>query len=217
MRHSSTSRSNKISYPALTLAALLSAILLIKTVPTGVRVIGVIDGDTLVLEGKEKVRLRYVDAPELEFCGGHEAKAHLEKLVIGKKVRIEQQIPDQYGRGMALVYIGKIVVNKEMLASGWVRYHHDKSKLTDELKFAFAQAKEKGNGLFTKCQSIDFSDKEGCMIKGNIDDNSDRKNYHTPDCAQYKFTVVEKDMGEGWFCTEKEAIAAGFTKAKTCK
>ena len=40
----------------------------------GVKVIGVIDGDTLVLEGKSKIRLRYVDAPELGFCTEREAK-----------------------------------------------------------------------------------------------------------------------------------------------
>lgn len=216
MHHLSTSHSNKVSYPALTIAALLSAMLLIKTIPSGVRVIGVIDGDTLVLEGKEKVRLRYVDAPELEFCGGLEAKAALEILVIGKKVRIDQQIPDQYGRGMALVYVGKTLINKEMLSSGWVRYHHDSTLVTDEMKLAFVAAKEQGKGIFSTCQSKDIPDKQGCIIKGNIDDNSDRKNYYTPDCAQYKFTIVEKDMGEGWFCSEKEAVESGFTRAKTC-
>src|SRR3989338_4061602 len=61
----------------------------------GVAVIGVIDGDTLVLEGKVRVRLRQVDAPETEYCGGKEAKKQLESLVIGKKVRLEEQVPDQ--------------------------------------------------------------------------------------------------------------------------
>ena len=84
MHHLSTSHSNKISYSALTIAALLSAMLLIKTIPSGVRVIGVIDGYTLVLEGKEKVRLRYADDPELVFCGGPEAKATLEELEFGR-------------------------------------------------------------------------------------------------------------------------------------
>ena len=98
MRRLSTSRSNNVSIPALTIAALLSAMLLIKTIPSGIRVLGVIDGDTIVLEGKEKIRLRYADAPELAYCGGKEAKTFLEKLVVGKKVRIDQQIPDQYGR-----------------------------------------------------------------------------------------------------------------------
>ena len=64
-----------------------------------------------------------------------------EKLVIGKPVRIEETIPDQYGRGMALVYVGNTLINKEMLSSGWVRFHHDNASVTDELKDVVAKAK----------------------------------------------------------------------------
>ncbi|MFH0762508.1 MAG: hypothetical protein V1925_01290, partial [Candidatus Omnitrophota bacterium] len=55
-----------------------------------------------------------------------------------------------------------------------------------------------------------------CVIKGNYDKNSSLSNYYFPGCPQYEFTIVEKDLGENWFCTEKEAQAAGFTKAKNC-
>ena len=182
----------------------------------GVRVEGVIDGDTMVLEGKGKIRLRYADAPEAEFCGGREAKKTLEKLVKGKKVVIEGQIPDQYGRGMALVYARDRLINKVMLESGWTWYHHDKSELTEELKGAAQEAREKKLGIYTKCQSRDEPDKAGCVIKGNIDNNGKSRNYYLPGCSQYRFTVVEKDMGEGWFCTEREAQKAGFIKARTC-
>jgi endonuclease YncB( thermonuclease family) len=34
----------------------------------------VIDGDTIVLEGKGKIRLANINAPELEYCLGKEAK-----------------------------------------------------------------------------------------------------------------------------------------------
>jgi endonuclease YncB( thermonuclease family) len=206
-------------YPLLFISLVLNIFLLLRNIPqqSGVLVIGVIDGDTLVLEGKSKVRLRYADAPELDLCGGAEAKAFLEKLVVGKKMRIENQIPDQYGRGMALVYMGNTLVNKEMLLSGWARYHSDSSEVTEEMKTAFADAQNAKRGVYSKCQSKDIPDKPNCVIKGNIDKNSDARTYYMPDCAQYKFTIVEKDEGEGWFCTEKEALAAGFTKAKTCK
>ncbi|MBI4990630.1 hypothetical protein HZB96_00880 [Candidatus Gottesmanbacteria bacterium] len=46
-----------------------------------------IDGDTVVLEGKSMVRLRHLDAPDNPFCGSREARKTLEKLVLGKKVR----------------------------------------------------------------------------------------------------------------------------------
>jgi endonuclease YncB( thermonuclease family) len=90
----------------------------------GIKVIGIIDGDTLVLEGKVRLRLRHVDAPELEFCGGKEAKEKLESLVQEKKVILKEQIIDQQGRPMALVYVKDKLVNEEMLESGWARYHN---------------------------------------------------------------------------------------------
>ena len=204
--------------PTLVVSVVLNIFLLFQTPHAeGVTVIGVIDGDTVVLEGKSRVRLRYVDAPEKDLCGSKEAEDLLHTLVVNKKVRIEETIPDQFGRGMALVYVENTLVNKEMLSSGWVRFHHDTATVTEELKKVVATAKEQGRGIYTACQSTDTPDKENCVIKGNIDDNSTRRNYYLPTCAQYKFTIVEKDMGEGWFCTESEARKAGFTRAKTCK
>lgn len=203
--------------PILVSSLLLNIIFYFRHPSTGVKVVGVIDGDTLVLDGKSKIRLRLADAPELKNCGGVEAKEYLGKLAIGKMARIDEQIPDQYGRGMALVYIGNTLVNEEMLKSGWAKFHHDTTSVTEQLKGVAANAKESKLGIFGTCQSKDVPDKPGCGIKGNIDDNSDRRNYYLPGCAQYKFTVVEKDMGEGWFCTEKDAIVAGYSKAATCK
>lgn len=203
---------------ALLISILLNIFLLrgVQNQSIGIKVVGVIDGDTVVLEGKSRVRLRFIDAPEKGLCGYDEASKVLETLVVGKSVRIEEIIPDQFGRGMALVYVGNTLVNKEMLSSGWVRYHHDVSSKTDEIKAVSDTAKTKKLGVYGICQST-APENPKCVIKGNIDDNSTRRNYYLPDCAQYKFTIVEKDMGENWFCTEKEAIAAGFTKAKTCK
>jgi len=206
--------------PVCIFSIILNVFLFVRNAPfqsVGIPVIGVIDGDTVVLEGKSRVRLRFIDAPEKGLCGYEEATKLLETLVIGKSVRIEETIPDQYGRGMALVYVGNTLVNKEMLSSGWVRYHSDNASVADELKAVVAAAKNEKLGIYTACQSTDIPDNPKCIIKGNIDDNSTRRNYYLPDCAQYKFTIVEKDMGEGWFCSEAEARKAGFTKAKTCK
>jgi len=182
-----------------------------------VRVIGVIDGDTLVLEGKIKVRLRQVDAPELLYCGGEEAKKELETLVTGKFVRLEEQIPDQYGRAMALVYVGNVLINRKMVESGWVRYHYDITKQAEELKAANEKAKVNKLGIYKICQAKENTQNPSCNIKGNIDKANDKKRYYLPDCAQYAFTIVEKDVGEEWFCTEAAARKAGYSKAETCR
>ncbi len=180
----------------------------------GVAVEGVIDGDTIVVEPKTRVRLRHLDAPELEYCGGKEVKEALEKLVAGKRVRLTEQVPDQQGRGMALIWVGDTLVNRELIADGYVRFHHDTSTKADELKALGLEVKTAKKGIFGACQSTTNTKNPDCAIKGNIDRT--RKTYHVPGCTQYPFTVVEEDIGEQWFCTEKEARAAGYTKSQRC-
>ena len=185
-----------------------------------VKVIGVIDGDTIVLENKTRLRLRQVDAPETEFCGGSQAKELLSSYVQDKMVRIEEQIPDQTGRAMALISVGDIQVNEKMLASGWVRYHSDTTSQTPRLKEVSQQAKNEKKGIFSElCLQTINTDNPKCIIKGNLENKrtSGRKLYYLPNCAQYKFVQIEKDLNEQWFCTEKEASAAGYIKAATCK
>jgi len=189
----------------------------LKKSQKGIKVLGVLDGDTLVLEGKTRVRLRSVDAPEIDFCGGKEAKELLEKLVNTKTVLVKETILDTKGRPMALIYVDKKLVNEEILKQGWGRFHSDDTSAREVLKSAYDTAKEKSLGIFSsQCRQTENPDNPKCNIKGNIDKNSDRVNYYYPGCPQYEFTIVEKDLGEDWFCTEKEAQKAGFTKAKNC-
>ncbi len=183
-----------------------------------IKVEGVIDGDTLVLDGKVRLRLRHADAPELEYCGGEEAKQLLSQLVEGERVRIRERILDQRGRPLALVYVGDTLVNQEMIESGWARYHHDTSDIKELLKEAGSKAKEEKRGIYGKCwEQEENSQNAECNIKGNIDkNNSSIKRYYLPHCAHYKFTIIEKDRGEQWFCTEDQAQKAGYVKAKSC-
>jgi len=183
----------------------------------GYQILSVLDGDTLVLENKVRLRLRNIDAPELENCGGKQAKKQLEKLLgKNKQIRIEERILDKRGRAMAYVYSGRTFLNLEMLESGWARYHHDTSTKNKTLKKAADQAKAEKIGLYDQCVSQTPKDPD-CIIKGNIDNNSPyTKRYYYPGCAQYDFVIVEEDMGEAWFCTEEEAQKAGYSKAKSC-
>lgn len=185
-----------------------------------VKVIGVIDGDTVVLENKTRLRLRQVDAPESEFCGGSQAKNLLTSYVQDKAVTITEQIPDQTGRAIAFLTVGDIQVNAKLLASGWVRYHSDTTAQTPHLKEVAAQAKKEKRGIFSElCLQTVNPDNPKCIIKGNLENKrtSGRKLYYSPNCAQYKFVQIEKDLGEQWFCSEKEASSAGYIKAATCK
>ena len=51
-----------------------------------------------------------------------------------------------------------------------------------------------------------------CLIKGNINRQGE-KIYHVPGSASYDRTIVDPEHGEMWFCTEEDAVAAGFRKA----
>lgn len=183
----------------------------------GIKVLGVIDGDTLVLEGKVRLRLRNVDAPELDLCGGSEAKQELSLLVADRQVIIKEQIIDQMGRPMGLVYVDGKLVNQQILASGWGRFHSDTTDERENLKSAYDKAKEEKLGIWgPKCRQTENPDNPKCNIKGNIDPQGGRKVYYAPGCVQYKTAVVEKDRGEQWFCNEKEARDAGYIKSQRC-
>jgi endonuclease YncB( thermonuclease family) len=52
-----------------------------------------------------------------------------------------------------------------------------------------------------------------CLIKGNIN-NKGELIYHVPGQRFYEQTIIDPAKGERMFCTENEAIAAGWRKAK---
>ena len=53
----------------------------------------------------------------------------------------------------------------------------------------------------------------GGVIKGNISSSGERI-YHVPGQRYYDKTLIHLSKGERWFCTEQEALAAGWRKAK---
>lgn len=184
--------------------------------PNGLKVIGILDGDTVTLEGKVRFRLRNVDAAESDRCGGAESKLMLTKIIGNKRVTVKEEVLDRWGRPMGLIYVGKKLVQEEMLKSGWVKYHHDTTSAADKLKAIGDKNKEERRGLYGKCWQWEPSDPK-CPIKGNIDPgNASLRRYYLPGCVQYKTTIVELDRGEGWFCSENEAQAAGYVKSERC-
>lgn len=90
----------------------------------------VIDGDTIVVsQGDKSYRVRYigVDTPELSRdnqvaeCLADEARAFNEELVLGQVVRLEKDISetDKYDRLLRYVYVNDVLVNAELLSSGF--------------------------------------------------------------------------------------------------
>ena len=53
-----------------------------------------------------------------------------------------------------------------------------------------------------------------CEIKGNISINTGERIYHVPGQEHYWETKISPQYGERWFCSEAEARAAGWRKAR---
>ena len=179
------------------------------------RVIEVADGDTFQLKSGKRVRLMGVDAPEYDYCGGQEAKARLQELILNKKVKLEEEISEAFGRALALVWVDKSLVNQMMLKEGWGRPDYRKNSQRDVLTAAYHEAQAGKVGLFSLCIST-HPFKASCLIKGNIDQATYQKFYHLPTCRHYQEVKLNLAFGEQWFCSEKEALAAGFKKASGC-
>lgn len=208
------------------LSALLSLFLLaslgvnfylFNKLSSGNIVVEVADGDTFQLASGKRIRLMGVDAPEFDRCGGKEARDRLSSLILNRIVSLKEEASEAYGRTLALIYVNNILVNKVMLEEGWGRTDYRKNSQRDILTAAFHLAQAKQLGIFSSlCREKSPSSPSSCLIKGNIDKNTYQKFYHFPGCRQYDQIVIEKDIGERYFCTEEEASAAGFIKASGC-
>lgn len=177
----------------------------------------VVDGDSLQLANGQKIRLSNIYSPELENCGGQEAKKRLKELVDGKSIRFEFIDFDVFQRSLGLVYIDNTLVNEIMLREGLARFEATPTHEKEKLKEAYDFALNNRIGIFSRiCLALE-PDLPGCLIKGNINRNiKQKKTYHFPGCSTYDQTMVEKDLGESWFCSEKEAEKAGYVKSENC-
>jgi len=182
------------------------------------KVLEVIDGDTFRIEAggeARRVRLMGVNAPELGKCLGNEAKEELIQLTLNKNINLKDQFSDPYGRIMVNVFVGKKYINGEILSLGLGRMDYYENPHKNELKTAYGVARAKKLGIFSGV-CISKIPSSGCEIKGNLDDNTQKKFYFLPECRNYSQVTIDLSTDDSWFCTEEEAIGAGFSKSKTC-
>ncbi|PIP24475.1 MAG: nuclease [Candidatus Moranbacteria bacterium CG_4_9_14_3_um_filter_40_7] len=198
----------------------------------------VIDGDTIEIEGGERVRYIGIDTPETVDprkpvqCFGVEASNKNKEMVVGKTVRLEKDTTDRdkYKRLLRYVYVGDTFINLEMVKQGFAySYSYPPDiKFQKEILAAQQEAEKNKNGLWNACpldagRSATVSKEEtiknetsgACDIKGNIS-TSNEKIYHLPGCGSYAKTTIDESRGEKMFCTEAEAQAAGWRKALNC-
>jgi len=158
-----------ILWPTLgLLAGLLIACTTIEIPEDGLgRVVGVVDGDTLVvdLDGRsETIRLLGIDTPETVHpdrppeCFGAEASGRLALLLApGAAVRITRDVEarDRYGRLLAYVerLSDGLVVNRSLVERGFAAALHidPNDGMRHELAAAETRARVAGLGLWSAC------------------------------------------------------------------
>ncbi|MFC1802106.1 thermonuclease family protein [Patescibacteria group bacterium] len=207
------------------------------------KVTKVIDGDSFKIKGPEDedimVRILSISAPENDECYFNESKQALKELIDKKEVRLEKDISgtDRYGRLLRHVILpsrtdedDNVLVGKYMVLNGFAKNVASSPDLIYKsvLERAEGDAVNKDAGVWGNCEILpkDFSDteitdakptNEKCLIKGNISEKGrGDKIYFLPECQQYSQVKINLNLGEQYFCTEKEAKKAGFERYVYC-
>lgn len=124
--------------------------------PKEAKVVQVIDGDTIVIEGGYHVRYIGIDTPERDEPYYEEATQYNLELVDGKVVRLERdekgEGEDEYGRLLRYVYVDGTFVNVELVRKGYA-YVYPKGLFPemehyDLLEEAEGEAREAGRGMW---------------------------------------------------------------------
>jgi endonuclease YncB( thermonuclease family) len=123
------------------------------------KVTRVYDGDTITVsgEGKElRVRLYGIDTPESTQWYGQNAKQFTSSQVFGKMVSIDRIDTDRYGRTVALVSVGDLVINKLLVEYGyaWVYDRYCRKPFCVEWKQLEEEARKGKRGLWKNPNAI---------------------------------------------------------------
>lgn len=182
-----------------------------------------------------------VDGPYTEEeCYGAEASAFTKSLLEGQWITIEsdgtQPDRDKYNRLLRYVYLAGVDFGDYIIDEGYgYEYTYGVPYLKqEEYKESQSAAKNANKGLWASCYVSKSDDdaapiEEGntanevvhvygengdCNIKGNISYSTGEKIYHMPWQENYWDTVISPEYGERWFCSEEEAVSAGWRKAR---
>lgn len=122
-----------------------------------VKVIRVIDGDTIEIEGGQKVRYIGIDTPETYDCYYSESLNKNKDLVEGKMVSLIKDISetDRYGRLLRYVYIDGVFVNEQLVKEGYANastYPPD-VKFKDNFITLESEARSNNRGLWSSCKA----------------------------------------------------------------
>jgi micrococcal nuclease len=136
----------------------------------GVRIVRVVDGDTVWGEGRGqrvvKVRLALADAPEITAtrfghpeCGGAEAARVLRRLAFDRRARLRRpggEGEDRFGRQVAELVVNGRSVDERLVRTGWARPYRVPSgdggaDANRRIQAAATAARAEGAGVWGRC------------------------------------------------------------------
>jgi endonuclease YncB( thermonuclease family) len=189
----------------------------------------VVDGDTLDV-GSTRVRLEGIDAPEItQKCQtatgqswdcGRAAAALLRSLADRKDLACDRTGTDRYGRTLATCFEDGNNINEAMVRAGlawaFVKYSVEYVAVEAEAKAQWAgvwqgPAEAPWDFRHSEWQVAETAAPKGCAIKGNI--SAKGHIYHLPWSPWYDKVRIDESRGERWFCSEADALAAGWRPA----
>jgi micrococcal nuclease len=120
----------------------------------------VVDGDTILLANRARVRLIGVNAPESVKPDhpvepwGPEASQFTHRFLAGGLVRLEfdQERLDQYGRWLAYVWVGDRLLNEELVRAGLARVEFQysyRSAMKTRFRHAQDEARAAHRGIWS--------------------------------------------------------------------
>ena len=175
-----------------------------------------------VNDGKRTVVRETLKHPEVRDRYRRE-KEILSNFINHRPVTCEERDRDRYGRIVAVCYAGGEDLNAWMVLQGLaVAYRRYSLGYVDQE----ADARLARRGIWATRFVLPWEWRRGkrlsqgaanenqpCRIKGNISRGGEWI-YHVPGGRWYDRTKISPSKGERWFCSEEEAQAAGWRRAR---
>ena len=208
------------------------ALFLALTLPAAAEIAGkvrVIDGDTIDV-GETRVRLHGIDAPERDQpcttqsgqrwgCGDWATRQVRDRFE-GAQALCAPVDTDRYGRTVASCTVAGRDMGRTLVQEGWALAYRRYSMAYDlDEKAAFvAKRGLHGHSMeaparYRETARAGQGGGEDCRIKGNISADGARI-YHLPGQEFYTRTRISAEKGERWFCSEAQARASGWRRAR---
>ncbi len=148
---------------SLVLCLLFCASVAAQSTSFRAKVIGVVDGDTITVMlpsgAQQIIRLQGIDAPELDQENGQEAKAFLLTMLLNRKVLIDSNKRDRYGRLVGKVFLNNQDICLALIEQGFAwhfkKYESEQSD-SDRTTYAASETKARqvSRGLWSGASPV---------------------------------------------------------------